>query len=140
MRGLLASLALLAFHLAGWGPAWLDLPALALVSVGWGMGLEAAVSAAWILGLLLDASSLGPLGLQAAAWSAGAAALAVEQRASHRAETPTLMLAAALASAWLGLATALGRPELLPWVLRAALTSLASPVLLWPLRRGWVLA
>lgn len=138
MGALLWALALVALHLAGWGGAWLDLPALALVSLGWGMRLEGAILASWGLGLFLDASSLGLLGVQALAWMAGAGALAVEQRSSHRAETPTLMLAALLSAAWLGLASSLGNPEWGTFLARASVTGLAAPILLWPLRRAWV--
>ena len=137
MSGLVWALVFLTLHLAGWAHPWVDFSSLALVAVGWGMGLEAAALTAWALGLFLDAASLGPLGIQAAAWTAAAAALAVEQRAAHRAETPTLMLAVLLSALWLGLATSLGRPEILPWILRSCLSALAAPLLLWPLRRGW---
>lgn len=137
---------LLLAHLAGW-LRWLDLPALALLALGWGASLDRAVPLAWGLGLMLDAASLGGLGPQALAWSGAAAALCVEQRATHRRELPTLMLAAGLVSLWLGAATGwLGPPGFggtfgfsgIWRLLSLALpTALFAPVLLWPLRRDW---
>ncbi|GEM_PF-5287068 len=135
---------LLSAHLAGWG-GWVSLPALALVVLAWGTSLDRAVSAAWATGLFLDACSVGRLGIQALAWALAAATLSVEQRASHRRELPTLMLACGLAAFWLDLLPGLLGP---PWggygsegLLRAGLsagcTALVSPLILAPVRARW---
>ena len=137
--GVLWPLLLAVLHLAGWGGPWLDLAALSALSAGWGLGLDRAVALSWGLGFLMDAASLGPLGPQAMGWSAAAAALAVEQRSSHRAEVLTLMLAAGLVSLWLGLVAGRGAALSAPGelVLRAGVTALAAPLLLWPLSASW---
>lgn len=128
---------LVLLHMTGWARSWLDLPALALIAVSWGAPRGRAVPRAWVLGLVLDSVSEGPLGLQAGLWALGAAALSVEQRAAHRAELPTLMLAAGLSSILLGLLTGwLGVPGIwppgfLPVLLgRGAAAAIAAPILL----------
>ena len=141
---LLGTCLLLVLHLVGWGRGWVDLSALALVCLGWGLSLERAAVLAWGVGFLLDGASLGPLGVQAMAWTAAASALAVEQRAAHRSEAATMMVAAALAALWLGLATGclnpgqtLGGGGFWRLLLRVLGTGLLAPLLLWPVRRGW---
>lgn len=141
---LLWGLLLAAVHLAGWVSPWLDLSALALVAIGWGLSLDRAAVLAWGLGFLMDGASLGPLGVQAMAWSSAASAMAVEQRATHRAETGTLIMAAALTALWLGAVSGLINPGRLltpasigALSLRAAATALAAPLVLWPVRRFW---
>ena len=141
---LLGTCLLLVLHLTGWGRDWVDLSALALLCLGWGLSLDRAAVLAWGVGFLLDGASLGPLGVQAMAWTAAASALAVEQRASHRSEAATLMVAAALTALWLGLATGGLNPgqtlggggfwRLLPRVLG---TGLLAPLILWPVRLAW---
>ena len=132
---------LLLVHLAGWGGPWLDLPALALVALGWGGALGLAVPLAWGTGLLLDALSLGPLGPQALAWAAAVGALSVQQREARRAELPTLALACILVSLWLGVATAAAGGFRAfsggEWAIRALATGAIAPVLLAPVRRAW---
>ena len=135
---------LLLAHLAGWG-GWVSLPALALVALAWGASLDRAVPAAFTAGLFLDACSLGRLGLQALAWTLAVATLSVEQRASHRREIGTLMLASGLAALWLELVPGVlgppwgmfGRGDLLHAGLSAAATSLVAPLLLAPVRSRW---
>ncbi len=143
MTGIWA-LMLLGAHLLGFG-GWVSLPALALVVLAWGTSLDRAVLAAWAAGLALDACSAGPLGLQALAWGLAAAALSVEQRATHRRELPTLMLACGLAALWLRMVTGLsgptwaayGRQGLLETGVSALVTAGVSPLLLGPLRARW---
>ena len=141
---LLGTCLLLICHLIGWGRDWVDLSALALVCLGWGLSLERAAVLAWGVGFLLDAASIGPLGVQAMAWTAAVSALAVEQRVAHRSEAATMMVAAALAALWLGLVTGclnpgqtLGGDGLLRLLPRVLGTGLLAPMILWPVRSGW---